>query len=291
MSAKGNTKGLGKGFAALMPDNFDKTLLLDENEKVLLLDLKAIVPNPEQPRSQFEAEALDQLAQSIKQYGVVQPIVVTPTQTTGQYMIVAGERRWRASQIAGRKKIPALVRTHKDLEQLEVALIENVQRVDLSPLEQARSIERLHQQFNFKYDVIAERLGKAPSTINNIVRLLQLPKPARQALAEKKITEGHARAILAIKQYPEKQEALLEAITKNNWSVRQAERYVTSIKDGVKEQKKVHARVKTETPETKRLGKRLNTSVQIRRMARGGKLEIGFTSDEELARIVKLLER
>lgn len=274
-----------------MPDNFDKTLLLDENEKVLLLDLKAIVPNPEQPRSQFEAEALDQLAQSIKQYGVVQPIVVTPTQTTGQYMIVAGERRWRASQIAGRKKIPALVRTHKDLEQLEVALIENVQRVDLSPLEQARSIERLHQQFNFKYDVIAERLGKAPSTINNIVRLLQLPKPARQALAEKKITEGHARAILAIKQYPEKQEALLEAITKNNWSVRQAERYVTSIKDGVKEQKKVHARVKTETPETKRLGKRLNTSVQIRRMARGGKLEIGFTSDEELARIVKLLER
>lgn len=291
MSAKGNTKGLGKGFAALMPDNFDKTLLLDENEKVLLLDLKAIVPNPEQPRSQFEAEALNQLAQSIKQYGVVQPIVVTPTKTTGQYMVVAGERRWRASQIAGRKKIPALVRTHKDLEQLEVALIENVQRVDLSPLEQARSIERLHQQFNFKYDVIAERLGKAPSTINNIVRLLQLPKPARQALADKKITEGHARAILAIKQYPEKQAALLESIVKNNWSVRQAERYVTSIKDGVKEQKKVHARVKTETPETKRLGKRLNASVQIRRMARGGKLEIGFTSDEELARIVKLLER
>lgn len=291
MSAKGNTKGLGKGFAALMPDNFDKTLLLDENEKVLLLDLKAIVPNPEQPRSQFEAEALEQLAQSIKQYGVVQPIVVTPTEKTGQYMIVAGERRWRASQIAGRKKIPALVRTHKDLEQLEVALIENVQRVDLSPLEQARSIERLHQQFNFKYDVIAARLGKAPSTINNIVRLLQLPKPARQALADKKITEGHARAILAIKQYPEKQEALLKAITKNSWSVRQAERYVTSIKDGVKEQQKVHARVKTETPETKRLGKRLNTSVQIRRMARGGKLEIGFKSDEELARIVRLLER
>ncbi len=291
MSTKGQGKGLGKGFAALMPDNFDKTLLLDENEKVLLLDLKAIAPNPEQPRGHFEKEALEQLAQSIKQYGVVQPIVVTPTKTTGQYMIVAGERRWRASQIAGRKKIPALVRTHKDLEQLEVALIENVQRVDLSPLEQARSIERLHQQFNIKYDAIAERLGKAPSTINNIVRLLQLPKPARQALADKKITEGHARAILAIKQYPDKQEALLGAIVKNDWSVRQAERYVSSIKAGVKEQKAVHARVKTETPETKRLGKRLKAPVHIRRMARGGKLEIGFDSDEELARIVKVLEK
>jgi ParB family chromosome partitioning protein len=284
-----SAKGLGKGFAALMPDNFDKTLLLDENEKVLSLEIANITPNADQPRQHFDQEALEQLAKSIKQYGVVQPIVVTPVDK-GVYSIVAGERRWRASQIAGLKKIPALIRTHKDLEQLEIALIENVQRVDLSPLEQARSIERLHQQFNMTYDKVAERLGKAPSTINNTVRLLQLPEEARQALIDSHISEGHARAILALKQQPEKQHDLLTAITKHDWSVRQAERYVSSIKSGIKAQKTVHARVKTETPDTKRLGKRLETPVHIKRTAKGGKLEIAFKSDEELARIIKALD-
>ncbi len=285
-----SAKGLGKGFAALMPDNFDKTLLLDEGEKVLSLEIVSIIPNPDQPRQHFDQGALEQLAESIKQFGVVQPIVVTPAQKDGQYVLVAGERRWRASQIAKRKKIPALVRTHKDLEQLEIALIENVQRVDLSPLEQARSIERLHQQFNMTYEKIAERLGKAPSTINNIVRLLQLPEEARQALADTHITEGHARAILALKQHTDKQQDLLTAIMKHDWSVRQAERYVASIKSGIKEQKTVHARVKTETPETKRLGRRLEAQVHIKRTAKGGKLEITFKNDDELARIIKTLD-
>ncbi len=273
-----------------MPDNFDKTLLLDEGEKVLSLEIAHIIPNSDQPRQHFDQEALEQLAVSIKQYGVVQPIVVTPAKEDGQYILVAGERRWRASQIAKLKKIPALVRTHKDLEQLEIALIENVQRVDLSPLEQARSIERLHQQFNMTYEKIAERLGKAPSTINNIVRLLQLPEEARQALIDSQITEGHARAILALKQYADKQQDLLAAIIKHDWSVRQAERYVASIKSGIKEQKTVHARVKTETPETKRLGRRLEAPVHIKRTAKGGKLEITFKNDNELARIIKTLD-
>lgn len=285
-----SAKGLGKGFAALMPDNFDKDLLLDEGEKILSISLKDIQPNPEQPRQHFDQEALDQLAQSIKQHGVVQPIVVSP-EKGGVYNIVAGERRWRAAQIAGLKKIPAIVRTHKELEQLEIALIENVQRVDLSPLEQARSIERLHQQFNVPYETVAKRLGKAPSTINNIVRLLQLPKDAREALAASKITEGHARAILALKHQPDKQDELLQAIIKREWSVRQAERFVSSVKDGIKSTKAVHARVKTETAQTKRLGKKLGTPVHIKRMAKGGKIEIAFKNDVELERIVSFLEK
>lgn len=285
-----SAKGLGKGFAALMPDDFDKTLLLNEGEKVLSLELSAVQPNSEQPRQHFDSEALEQLAQSIKQYGVVQPIVVTPTADSGVYSIIAGERRWRASKLAGRKNIPAIVRTHKDLERLEIALVENVQRVDLSPVEQARSIERLHQQFSVTYDSIAKRLGKAPSTINNIVRLLQLPETCIQALEKGDIKEGHARALLALKQTPRHQDELLALIIKHDWSVRQAERYVTSIKSGVKEEKAVKARVNTETPETKRLSKYLNTPVKVRRTARGGKLEIAFKSDEELSRIIEVLD-
>lgn len=281
--------GLGKGFAALMPQNFDATILVDENEKIFQLASTAVHPNPEQPRQHFDEEALRQLADSIKQHGIVQPLVVTPA-TDGKYTIIAGERRWRAANLAGLTKVPALVRSAKELEQLEIALIENVQRVDLSPIEQARSIERLHQQFNVTYDAIAERLGKAPSTINNIVRLLQLPKPAFDALAQGKITEGHARSILALKDEPESQEALLAGIIQNEWSVRQAERYVTSVKSGVKEKAAVHERVNTETPRTKQLGARLKTPVHIRRMAKGGRLEITFTSDNELERILTLLD-
>jgi len=288
VSAKNS--GLGKGFAALMPDNFDKNLLIDEGEKVVSIALDRIRPNPDQPRQHFDQDALEQLAQSIKVHGIVQPIVVTPG-GDGSYSIIAGERRWRASQIAKLKKIPALIRTHKELEQLEIALVENVQRVDLSPLEQARSIERLHQQFNVAYETIAKQLGKAPSTINNIVRLLQLPKEAYEALANEKINEGHARAILALKQQPHKQKELLNAIISHGWSVRQAERFVSSIKDGIHENKAARARVKTETPETKRLGKRLQTAVSIKRTARGGKLEIAFKNDEELQRIVQLLDK
>jgi ParB family transcriptional regulator, chromosome partitioning protein len=196
VSAK--STGLGKGFAALMPQDFDSSILIDENEKVLKLDVGALKPNADQPRQHFDEEALKQLAASIKQHGIVQPLVVTPA-GANNYVIIAGERRWRAAQIAGVAKVPALVRSAKELEQLEIALIENVQRVDLSPLEQARSIERLHQQFNQTYEAIAKRLGKAPSTINNIVRLLQLPEAAQEALREEKISEGHARAILALK--------------------------------------------------------------------------------------------
>lgn len=286
---KGMGRGLGKGFDTLLPQNFDSSLLLTDEDRIQKVDIAKLKPNIHQPRTQFDEEALQQLASSIKQFGILQPIVVTPL-AGGSYEIVAGERRWRAAKLAGMDKVPVIVRSTKELEQLEIALIENVQRVDLSPLEQAVSIERLHQQFNMNYDAIAKRLGKAPSTINNTVRLLQLPPSAREALADKKITEGHARTILSLKDAPERQEELLWSIVNQGWSVRQAERYVTSHKAGVQDKKVVRERVETETKETKALGKRLGTAVHIRRTAKGGKLELKFTSDEELQRLIVLLE-
>lgn len=281
------TRGLGKGFDSLLPSDFDSTVLLEPDERVQKLFISSLSPNPHQPRTTFDNQALEELSSSIKRYGVLQPLVVTPNGSDA-YFIVAGERRWRASKLAGLEKVPAIVRTSKELDQLEIALIENVQRVDLSPLEQAVSIQRLHDQFNLGYDKIAERLGKANTTVANIVRLLGLPPAAQEALKEKRITEGHARAILALKS--EKLQAeLLEQIIKNGWSVRQAERFVTAHKQGVKDQTKVKERVETSTPETDKLSKTLKTPVSIRRTAKGGKLEISFKDDDELNRITSFI--
>jgi ParB family chromosome partitioning protein len=287
----GKKMGLGRGFDALIPQNFDKSLLADDNDRVQKIAVEEVAPNPDQPRTSFDKQALEQLAESIKHYGILQPLVVTP-ERKGKYVIIAGERRWRASQLAGLKKVPVIVRTTKELEQLEIALVENVQRVDLSPLEQAVSIERLHQQFSMKYDAIADRLGKAHSTVSNIVRLIQLPDEARTALHEQKISEGHARAILALKGLSEKQSELLNNIQKHGWSVRQAERFVVSVKEGFKDTTATRERMSTETPATKQLSKRVGGApVHIRRMAKGGKLEIAFKSDEELEAIFGVLGR
>ena len=196
--------GLGRGFDALIPQNFDGSLLLDESDRVQKLPIEAVVPRTDQPRQTFDQSALEELAESIRAHGVLMPLVVTAV-GDGKYRIIAGERRWRAAKIAGLKTLPAIVRTLKELEQLEIALIENVQPVSLTALEQAVSIERLHQQFSLPYEAIAKRLGKASSTIANIIRLLQLPDAARDALAGGAISEGHARAILALKDYPDQQ--------------------------------------------------------------------------------------
>jgi ParB family chromosome partitioning protein len=282
-------RGLGRGFESLLPTDFDKSILLSADDRIEKIDVGQLQPSPHQPRKHFDETALKELAASIKRHGVVQPLVVTPAKN-GVYTLIAGERRWRASKIAGLETVPAIIRSSQELEQLEIALIENVQRVDLSPLEQAVSIERLHEQFSLSYDEIAKRLGKAHSTVNNSVRLLRLPDAAREALAAGKISEGHARAILALKGDDERQAYLLKTIQEQGWSVRQAERFVTSVKAGTKDVQKTHEHVGTETPATKKLSKQLGTPVNIRRTAKGGKLEITFTSDDELARIINLFD-
>jgi len=285
---KSNKTGLGRSLESLIPTDFDTTLLTEESERIINVFIKDITPNPEQPRKSFDRQSLDELASSIDRHGIIQPLVVSPK--NDKYILVAGERRWRAAQISGLEKVPVIVRDRKELEQLEIALIENVQRVDLTPLEQAVSIEKLHHQFSFSYQQIAKRLGKAHSTVHNIVRLIQLPEKARQALANNQITEGHARSILALKGNIEKQEELLERIIKNQWTVRQAEQFVTSVKQG-SETRKAVSRTKAETDETKKLGKKLNTKITIKRTAKGGRLEIHYQSEKELNNLFDLFDK
>lgn len=282
-------RGLGRGFDALISSDFDKSLLLTAEDRIEKVPVGNLQPGRHQPRSHFDESALKELAASIKRHGVVQPLVVTP-ENNGKYSLIAGERRWRAAKLAGLTEVPAIIRERKELEQLEIALIENVQRVDLSPLEQAVSIERLHEQFNLDYEDIAGRLGKAVSTVSNSVRLLQLPEAAREALAENKITEGHARAILSLKGDAKRQDYLLQTIIAQGWSVRQAERFATSVKAGFKEAAKAQKRVETETADTKALAKKLDADVRVRRTARGGKLEITFRDDDDLARLINLFK-
>jgi len=283
-------RGLGRGFDSLLPQNFDESLLLNAADKIEKIPVERLVPNQYQPRKEFAANTLQELAESIKEYGVLQPLIVTPHENG--YMLIAGERRWRASQLAGQKTVPAIVRTLKELERLEIALIENVQRVDLAPLEQAESIECLHQQFGTSYTDISKRLGKAPSTVVNIVRLMQLPEKAKAALRDSKISEGHARAILAIKDNEEQQLTLLKHIIKQSWTVRQAEQFAISVReDGHAEVKKTPTRMRAETPATKRLSKRLSTPVFIRRTAKGGKLEVAFENDDHLEKILQIIGR
>ena len=247
VAKSGMGRGLGRGFDALISNDFDKSILLTPADHIQKLKVSEIQASPYQPRRHFDEQALAELASSIKRYGVVQPLVVTPA-ANGIYTLIAGERRLRASGLAGLATVPAIIRTSAELEQLELALIENVQRVDLSPLEQAVSIERLHEQFSQSYELIATRLGKASSTINNTVRLLRLPADAQAALASGAISEGHARAILALKADAAHQAQLLALIIQHEWSVRQAERYVTSVKAGVTETTGAKERVNTETP-------------------------------------------
>jgi ParB family chromosome partitioning protein len=283
--------GLGRGFDSLLPKNLDVSFIIEEGERIHQIKLDLIKPNPNQPRRSFDEAALKELANSIKEHGVLQPIIVTQREKAEGYIIIAGERRWRAAKIAGLTKIPAVARSSQELERIQIALVENVQRVDLSPLDQALTFNQLRNQFNMSVDGIGKRLGKAYSTINNILRLLQLPESAKLALAEGKISEGHARTILSLIDYPEKQEELLDSIIKRGWSVRQAERFVSVFKstNNSAETKEIQKRMRSTTPQTKKLSQKLDTPVSIRLMAHGGKLEIDFKSNEDLERLLKSL--
>jgi ParB family chromosome partitioning protein len=285
--------GLGRGFDSLIPtqlldDEFDPTQEQDERlSELRTLKIADVVPNPHQPRRTFDQVALEDMAESIKEHGVMLPIVVT--KVGDKFELVAGERRWRASQIAGKTDIPALVRSYDDQKKLELALIENLQREDLNPLEIATAYLKLQQQFNLKLDQIAKRAGKRGiSTVSNTLRLLSLPKEAKDALIANKITEGHARQLLAVKE-PEVQQELLELIIKNEWSVRKAEQFVIGYKEGEKDRQTAVAKVKTETPATKNLSQRLNTHVTVKHMAHGGRLLIEFKNDDDLNRITGML--
>ncbi len=278
-------KGLGRGFDALIPTTVDAALLEDDSNRIQKLLIQDITPNSGQPRKQFDPSALEELSVSIREHGVLQPIIVVQKNDKG-YRIVAGERRFRASQLAGLDRIPAIVRTMDELRELELALVENVQRVDLSPLEQAASIARLQQQFSLGIADIAKKLGKAETTVHNIVRLLHLPVEAQKALAQNKISEGHARQVLALKDSPELQAELLKQIITHGWSVRQAEQFVTASKAGAVKVSDAKKKLETTTPETKKLSTFVSAPVSIRRTAKGGQILIAFKDDADMSRII-----
>jgi ParB family chromosome partitioning protein len=271
----------------VIDETFDPTAQSDEKiSELRYLKHSDITPDPDQPRRHFDEDALAELAASIKEHGVLLPLVVTSIKG-GKYQIVAGERRWRASALAGLDKIPAIVRTLSGQHKLELALIENLQRRDLNSLETATAYLKLHQQFNLTYEEIGHRIGgKAVSTISNILRLLQLPEEAKTALVHGTISEGHARQILALDD-PKQQQKLLELIIAEGWSVRRAEQYVSALKI---DRKPKTQRVATEEPAfVSQLKTRLNLPVRIHSTSRGGQLTISFKDQAELERIEKLL--
>ncbi|MFZ1258087.1 MAG: ParB/RepB/Spo0J family partition protein [Candidatus Saccharimonas sp.] len=292
MSAK--KTGLGRGFASLIPtelldEEFDPTAAQDEKMSDLRhIALEQITPDPEQPRRNFDDISLDELAESIKVHGILQPIVVTPHQKG--YMIVAGERRFRAAQRAGLQKIPALVRTLNNQHKLELSLIENLQRKDLNVLETATAYLKLRDQFNLTLDEIGERVGgKSISAISNTMRLLRLPESVRMALAEGKLSEGQARPLISLD--PEVTEKLLPKILHEEWSSRAIEQYVTRLK--TRQGKQHHKSPTAVTPyhaKAEIFEKRLQAPVAVRTSAKGsGQIVITFKDDADLARITKLL--
>lgn len=294
------SRGLGRGFDALIPtqidvefdptadivktpEGTDKRVAADE---VLQLEVGIISPNPHQPRQAFDESALSELATSIKEHGVMQPVVVI--ESKGEYQLVAGERRLRASKLAGKKTIPAIVRSYNKQQQVELALIENIQREDLNPMETATSYRKLVDEFSMSNDDIARRVGKDTSTVSNTMRLLNLPLDAKRAVAEGTISEGHGRVILSLKEN-DKQLELLDLIVKNSWTVRQAEAFARDFKRKATTVDKVAAKQAARNEVTEAISNRLKTPVSIQRTAKGGKLLIQFSTDKELERLKKAI--
>lgn len=294
MSSK--KRGLGRGFSSLIPDelldeSFDPTAVQDEQVSDLRnIKISQISPDENQPRRQFEEQALQQLAASIREHGVLQPIVVVARK--GGYTIVAGERRWRASKEAGLDKIPALVRTLSNQHRLELSLIENLQRKDLNPLETATAYLKLRDQFNMSLSQISKRMGVlSPSAVSNKIRLLKLPKIAQKAVADGKISEGQVRPLIGLDE--QTVERAVEKIIAEGWSARKVEQFIVQLKEQASQEdkpKQQEAQVSIHDKQISRLEKRLATSVKIRSNAKGaGKITITFTSKEELARLEDLL--
>lgn len=294
MSNSPNNSRLGKGLDSLIPeeigqvDEFASDSLPPEvmvsGKTVTEIPIENIDANPYQPRTDFEEDDLQELAESIKVHGIIQPLIVT-AENDWKYKLVAGERRLRAAKLAGLSTVPVIVRTYSQQQQLEVALIENVQRSDLKPLEQSVAYEKLVDQFNMTHVGIGKAVGKATSTITNIIRLNNLTRKAKIALNEGVITEGHARTLLSLTD-PIRQDQFLHYIIKHNLTVRHAETLIREFKGGVEIK---HSKVaEAEAPQrklTQDLGKYLGTKVSLHKTAKGGKLQIEYYSDEELARI------
>ena len=287
-------RGLGRGLDSLIPpvvveEEFDPAVkATGTHDRVLQLRPSQVTANPHQPRQLFDEAALAELAGSIKQHGVLQPIVVTKLEE-GKYQLIAGERRWRASQLAGLDTVPAVVRSFDEQQKLELALIENLQRQDLNPVETAAAYKKLMDQFNLSYDEIGKRVGKDRSTVANIIRLLGLPLEAKRALAEGRISEGHARAILSVGE-PARRLELLELILDHAWTVRQAEQFARGSKRQAGSKQAGLTEMASTNTYTTDLQGWLNAKVKVSTTAKGGRLIIDYSNEEDLRRIYELIK-
>jgi len=273
-------QGLGRGLAALIPQRAPSA------GGSIEIPLARIRENPRQPRLQMDNEALASLADSIRQHGVIQPILVT--ETIDGYTLVAGERRVRAARIAGLERIPAIVRQLADRQQLELALVENLQREDLDPMEAARAYRQLIEEFSFTQEDLATRVGRARSTVANTLRLLELNPAVQDAVAASLITEGHARALGGLP--PEAQAPAVTTVIADDLSVRQTEELVRRVRTPRPDQ--VAAQPASD-PDVERveedLRRSLGTKVRLTRTRRGGRIVIEYFGDDELARLYQRL--
>jgi len=274
-------KALGKGLKALLPEPEPPA-----GERSAEVPVESLEPNPFQPRSRIRPEQLAELAASIRESGIVQPILVRPR--GGRYQIIAGERRWRAAQQLGLASVPVSVRDVDDEHLLELALVENIQREELSALEEAQAFQRLHDEFRLTQEQIARRVGRERSTVANTLRLLRLPREVRELLAEGRLDAGHARALLALER-AEDQLALAREAARRGLSVREVEARVARLR--VPRPPQRAARDANTRAAEERLRSALGTRVRIARRGRGGAVRIEFGSEAELQRLFELLLR
>ena len=285
MAAK--PRGLGKGLNAIIGADIVSEVI--DRPRAIEISVDRLSPNPFQPRRSFTEEGLEQLAESIRHHGILQPIVVRPS--GDGYQLIAGERRWRAAQIAGLQRIPAVVRELDDPSMVQVALIENLQREDLNPIEEASAYRRLMDEFNMTQEQLSSTIGRSRPAIANAVRLLNLPTEIQRAVEERKLSEGHARCLLAISDQGDQLKVAAEIIA-NGLNVRQAEELVKGTTRNVSRET-IRRGTSEEDPDavrlTQRLGERLGTRVKLSGSVRKGKLEIEYYSSEDLDRILEII--
>ena len=296
-------QNIGKGLGSLIPPkseheavSFPKVQnpLRLKKESVFNIETNKIRPNPMQPRQEMDREGLEELADSIKEHGILQPLIVTKSVKDldkGQdveYTLIAGHRRWAAAKMLGLPHVPAIVRDSTEQQKLELALVENLQRADLNALDKANAFRRLHDEFDLTHQEIAQKVGKSREAVTNTLRLLKLPPSLKQALAEERISEGHARALLSLST-PQSQIAVFEIILKKGLNVRQTEELAAQMMG----QRLVEQAKPAPEPEITHLEKRLETTlgtrVRLNRGRKGGTLTIHFYSDEELNALVDRL--
>ena len=285
-NASNNKRGLGKGLGALIPQGS----VFTGGRTIVNVDINSVVPNPRQPRTRFSKESLHDLCESIKVQGVIEPILTR--MRDGKYELVAGERRLRAAKLAGLAAIPAIVKDFTDQQSLELSLIENLQREDLNPMDEAEGYARLNSEFGLTQEAVAKRVGKDRSTVANMVRLLALPKQVKESLRKGEITAGHARPLLALDD-ADKQIHFWHEIVRGNLNVRDTEILVTGKEDKAKAKKGGRKRAFTQNVElnalVEQLTEHLATKVKVHGSPDRGRIEIEYYSREDLERVLELI--